>query len=150
MGEINIGRLSDSAADTDNVLYGVMSRDRRRGLLWYDSKMTLPNEVVTPMPDDYRSPSSDGTPGDDGFTYTLEGSDEALALLDSSKAASGITVTSDDDAGQLLTHRRNPGLRGPERGTRLTITATDPSGDSDTANVIVNVTDVNDQPEWVE
>ena len=31
----------------------------------------------------------------------------------------------------------------------MTVTATDPSGEHDSVNVIVNITDVNEGPEWV-
>ena len=37
-----------------------------------------------------------------------------------------------------------------KREYRVTVTATDPSGEHDSVNVIVNITDVNEGPEWVK
>ena len=128
-GEINIGILSDTSSPPDEILDEVVAAIDDEGV----------NEDGDPVTDTDRDPPTDDEPGDDLLTYTLSGPDAKFFQISGSIA---MPVNDEDDAGQLMT-RDSLNFEKDEQ-YRLTLTATDPSGDSDTITVIVTVTDEND------
>ena len=130
---INIGILRDSETDAADDGFGVL------------------DEVVAAIDDETLEDTNpaDGVPDrtdvrntagiDDTLTYELSGTDAGLF-----KITGSIDMPVDDEAnaGQLMT---TGGLNfEKKREYRLTLKATDPSGDSDSISIIINVTDVND------
>ena len=84
----------------------------------------------------------------DILTYTLSGQDAGSFAITGTidSYPPGSTATSPDNDGVLTI---NAGLNYEAQDEyRVTITATDASGDSHSVNVIVNVTDVNEPPAW--
>ena len=73
------------------------------------------------------------------LTYTLSGPDAKFFQISGSIA---MPVAAEATAGQLMT-KDDLNFEEDEE-YRLTLTATDPTGDSDTVTVIVTVTDEND------
>ena len=95
----------------------------------------IDDEAETPeTPDDSRSGGSDDT-----LTYALSGTDAKYFQITGSIA---MPVNDEATAGQLMT--KDDLNYEEDQEYRLTLTATDPSGDSDTITVIVAVTDEND------
>ena len=95
---------------------------------------------------------------DDILTYSLSGADkDAFVIVGSmehptSYAPDGWPVAAITTQGALM-------FKAPasldldyeaKREYRVTVTATDPSGDLDSVNVIVNITDVNEHPVWTK
>ena len=74
------------------------------------------------------------------MSYDPNATDDRARLQPTTAGSLFITANLDyDDYG---------GTKVPKREYRVTITATDPSGDGESVNVIVNVTEVNEIPEW--
>ena len=98
--------------------------------------------------DDDSQPTSPGPEDDDDrLTYTLSGRDAASFTItgtidNNSEVTEGLTA-----ADGQLTFDGGADYES-QREYRVRITATDPSGDSDFVEVIVNVTGVNEPPTW--
>ena len=87
---------------------------------------------------------------DDVLTYTLGGRDKDSFTITGTIDHNSVVTTelsSPTVADGRLTISAGLDFEG-QREYRVTITATDPSGDKDSVNVIVNVTNVNDMPGW--
>ena len=126
MGPIDIGILRD--AGTDGVLDEVLAAiDDETG------DTDTPADGID-NPNDARN-----TDTDDTLTYTLGGTDAAPFMISGSIQ---LPVSDEENAGQLMT--KGSLNFESKREYRLTVTATDPTGDSATISVIVNVTDEND------
>ncbi len=85
--------------------------------------------------------------GDDVLTYTLSGPDaEHFEIIGS--VDNPATLGADATDGQLsIKDDTKLDYDAGQREYRLTVTATDPSGDSDSVNVIVSITNYNESPE---
>ena len=135
-GPFNIGILTDAESGGVNdegfgILDGVVAAIDDEPL------DVCPNGVETCMPGVPDPNRNEAT--DDILTYTLSGPDAKFFQITGSIA---MPVADENDAGQLMT--RDSLNFEEDNEYRLTLTATDPSGDSDTIIVIVNVTDEND------
>ena len=94
-------------------------------------------------------------PGADILTYTLSGADkDAFVIVGSIEHALSYDPDGDgpvaaiDEQGALV-FRYPPNLDyETQREYRVIVTATDPSGDHDSVTVNVNITNVNEGPEW--
>ena len=93
---------------------------------------------------------------DDILTYRLSGTDkDAFVIVGSIEHPTGYDPDGAGDVDEITTQgalvfKVPPSLDyEAKREYRVTVTATDPSGEHDSVNVIVNITDVNEGPEWV-
>ena len=103
-------------------------------------------DITDPDPDLY-------LPGDDRLTYELSGRDEKSFRINGSEDYNSVVTASltDSDGDGLLSFKDEVKLNYEvQREYRVTITATDPSGDSAEVKVIVNVTNVNEGPKWAQ
>ena len=94
---------------------------------------------------------------DDILTYSLSGPDaEHFVIVGSIEHPESYDPDGDDDtdnaidvAGSLfITAELNYDGNNPKRRYQVKITATDPSGDSNDVDVVVEITNVNEKPEW--
>ena len=101
--------------------------------------------------DDDSQPTADGPSDDDDLlTYSLSGRDASsftiTGTIDHNSVVEPTDLSGVDDGRLTIA----AGLDyETQREYRVRITATDPSGDSDFVDVIVNVTGVNEPPTWV-
>ena len=128
---IDIGILRDSDNSGDDG-FGVLDEV----LAAIDDETLEDTNPADGIPDRNPDRNSDV---DDTLTYTLVGTDAKSFRISGSI---DMPVNDEDEAGQLMT---KGGLNFEKKKEyRLTVVATDPSGDSDRINVIVNVTNEND------
>ena len=133
-GAINIGILRDNLdaegdSGTDGVLDEVVAA--------IDDETTADTDPADGVPDRTAVRNTDDI--DDTLTYELSGPDAGSFKITGSI---DMPVTDEDNAGQLMT---TGGLNFEKKKEyRLTLKAIDPSGDSDSINIIINVEDVND------
>ena len=149
------------AADTIALTYTAEKAENVAGTdRAFDTALeVLPAQDVADPPDtandeDDRTDNDNGL-GNDRLTYSLEGDDAKYFVIVGSVDYPTAYGTIADEQGELafkdetkLNYDRPDG----KRVYRVTIRATDPSGDrgSNTIDVIVNITDVNEAPEWVK
>ena len=134
-GPINIGILEDIDQDGQGILDVVVAA--------VDDETGDTDTPVDGIPDSTPTRNSDA---DDILTYTLSGPDAKYFKISGSIA---VPVLHEDTAGQLMIMIEDGLNHEKDDEYRLTLTATDPSGDSETITVIVNVTDENDQLELI-
>ena len=96
-------------------------------------------------------------PGADVLTYSLSGPDAKHFVIVGSiehpesydpDGSSGAVTPTDDEGSLFIKASLDYDGPNPKREYRVTITATDPSGDDASVNVIVTVRNVNEAPEW--
>ena len=127
-GPINIGILRDANTPGDGVLDEVVA--------------AIDDETTTDTDNNGvfdRTVERNTVDIDDTLTYELSGPDKGSFKITGSI---DMPVADEDNAGQLMTKGSLNFEKKKEY--RLTLKATDPSGDSDSISIIVNVTDVND------
>ena len=128
-GAINIGILRDASTPGDGVLDEVVAA--------IDDETTT-DEDNNGVPD--RTVARNTVDIDDTLTYELSGPDVGSFKITGSI---DMPVADEDNAGQLMTKGSLNFEKKKEY--RLTLKATDPSGDSDSISIIINVEDVNDR-----
>ena len=177
--EIADGETGGAAPDTIALSYTVTKPENASGIdrTFSTTLEVLPAEDIADVDTTYTAGSNDEDDssgnddglGNDRLTYSLEGADaKYFVIVGSVEHPTGYDFDGDDSITEategiqgMLGFRVAPDPDAPDleydrpddkRVFRVTIRATDPSGDegSNTVDVIVNITDVNEPPVWVK
>ena len=110
------------------------------------ARMTLPAPLSPRMSDDILTYSLSGADKD---AFVIVGSIEHPLSYDPD--GEGTVADAEINAQGALVFKSPASLNYEDkREYRVTVTATDPSGEHDSVNVIVNITDVNEGPKWMK